>query len=103
MPSSSPAELRPHPTPLSDFGPWTLDFGLWISVKATEPGIPASRQDRNVGYTGHGKSEEECGGGLAGPAGWPQRRQGEGTEADGEAAPGERTEGSGGTMVEKKP
>lgn len=30
--------------------------------------FPALWEGTNVGYTGHGKSEKECGGGGAGPA-----------------------------------
>lgn len=52
-----------------------------------------------MGYTGHGKSEEECGGGRARPAGRAERWQGQSAEADGEAAAGERAQGGGGALV----
>jgi len=48
---------------------------------------------------GHGKTEEECGGGGTGPAWRAQGRQGKGADVDGEAAPGKRAKSSGGPVV----
>jgi hypothetical protein len=48
----------------------------------------------------HGEDEEECGGGGAWPAWRAEGREGQSAEADGGAAPGERSEGGGGAVVQ---